>query len=37
MQGSQIIKVITGVRCCGKSTLLAQFQEELLANVVDSE
>lgn len=36
-KGSQIIKVVTGVRRCGKSTLLAQFQDELLRSGVDSE
>jgi len=30
-QGQQLIKIVTGVRRCGKSTLLQQFQEELLA------
>lgn len=37
IQESQIIKVITGVRRCGKSTLLMQFQEELLASGVRRE
>lgn len=36
-KGSHIIKVVTGVRRCGKSTLLAQFQEELLQSGVDSK
>ncbi|MBR0285048.1 MAG: AAA family ATPase, partial [Selenomonadaceae bacterium] len=32
-----IIKVITGVRRCGKSTLLAQFQQILLSQGVHEE
>ena len=30
----QIIKVVTGVRRCGKSTLFAMYQDHLLANGV---
>lgn len=35
-KGKQIIKAITGVRRCGKSTLLMQFQDELLKSGVES-
>ena len=29
--GKQVIKVLLGMRCVGKSTLLLQIQEELLS------
>jgi predicted AAA+ superfamily ATPase len=35
--GHQVIKVVTGVRRCGKSTLLAMFQAELAASGVDPQ
>lgn len=33
----QLIKVVTGIRRCGKSTLLGQYQERLQAAGVDAE
>lgn len=37
MKDLQIIKVVTGVRRCGKSTLLQQFQQFLLNSGVEAE
>lgn len=34
-RGPEVIKVITGMRRCGKSTLMDQFEEDLRAEGVD--
>lgn len=36
LKDKQIIKVVTGIRRCGKSTLLALYKEYLIANGVDN-
>ena len=37
LRDKKIIKVVTGVRRCGKSTLLKQFEQYLLENGVVEE
>lgn len=32
-----VVKILTGVRRCGKSTILSMFKEELINNGIDSE
>lgn len=36
-KGKDVIKVITGIRRCGKSTLLKQFQEKLISQGVNPQ
>ena len=37
VQDMEVIKVVTGIRRCGKSVLLEQYQQKLLANGVAPE
>ena len=34
---SEFVKILTGVRRCGKSTLLRQISEELIASGISSD